>query len=102
MFRSLWRKWSNGLSRQSSRRQAQKSKQRPKPLLERLEDRMVPSANLVKDLNLAEQGSSPAGMVELNGNVLFAADDGSTGQELWKSNIATGATSRVKDIRPGS
>ncbi|MCO5948694.1 YCF48-related protein [Mucilaginibacter flavidus] len=37
----------------------------------------------------------------LNGNVLFAADDGVHGIELWKTDGTGGGSAMVKDINPG-
>jgi ELWxxDGT repeat protein len=42
--------------------------------------------------------SFPGGLTSINGTLLFAADDGTTGRELWKST-GPGAT-RVHDIDP--
>jgi ELWxxDGT repeat protein len=36
-----------------------------------------------------------------NAMVFFAADDGGTGTELWKSDGTEAGTVRVKDIVPG-
>ena len=46
--------------------------------------------------------SSPGLFTNLNGIVLFAADDGITGRELWGSNGTTTGTILVKDIQPGA
>src|SRR5262245_40287404 len=44
--------------------------------------------------------SSGGGFLFLNGTLFFAADDGRTGFELWKSDGTEAGTVRVKDIRP--
>jgi ELWxxDGT repeat protein len=44
----------------------------------------------------------PAQIVGLNGTIFFAATDGTTGFELWRTDGTTGGTQRVKDIRVGS
>jgi ELWxxDGT repeat protein len=44
--------------------------------------------------------SSENFLTNVNGKVFFAADDGTTGDELWVFDTSTGLTSLVKDIRP--
>ena len=48
--------------------------------------------------------SNPNGFVAdpLGTYALFAANDQSTGMELWRTDFFTGATTRVADIRPGA
>lgn len=57
---------------------------------------------LLKDVN-SEEGSSVTStwMAEHNGNLFFAADDGSHGMELWVSDGTDDGTRLLKDIRPG-
>jgi ELWxxDGT repeat protein len=43
-----------------------------------------------------------ANTMELNGNLLFIANDGTTGRELWTTDGTEAGTVLVKDIRPGS
>src|SRR5262245_62031164 len=70
--------------------------------LEQLEDRTVPTlvTSLVKVINPAGIFTGP--MVNVNGTLFFAADDGVNGQELWKSDGTAAGTIMVKDIRPGA
>jgi ELWxxDGT repeat protein len=46
--------------------------------------------------------SNPSSLTNVNGALFFTADDGTHGQELWKSDGTAAGTVRVKDIRPGS
>jgi ELWxxDGT repeat protein len=57
----------------------------------------------VKDIWPGSDGSFPlfvGALVDLNGTLFFAADDGVTGVELWKSDGTEAGTARVKDIVP--
>lgn len=44
----------------------------------------------------------PSSMLPFDGGILFAANDGVTGNELWKSDGTTAGTVLVKDLVPGS
>jgi ELWxxDGT repeat protein len=65
----------------------------------------------VRDINVQdrsegiyfEPGSSePGSLVRRGGAVLFAADDGLSGRELWMSDGTEAGTRRLRDLRPGS
>ena len=63
---------------------------------------------LVKDIRLGSSDSTPLGLVyptaeisNVGGTLYFAANDGSSGYELWKSDGTDAGTIRVKDIRFG-
>ena len=79
-------------------------------------DGTAAGTTMIKDVNPGLSGSvsddnsynayygSPAtrqGMTVVNGVAYFIADDGTDGQELWKSDGTPGGTSMVKDIDPG-
>jgi ELWxxDGT repeat protein len=61
----------------------------------------------VSDIFPGGSGSFPDAITFLDGgafaddSILFSADDGVQGRELWKTVISTGTTSLVSDIRPG-
>jgi ELWxxDGT repeat protein len=44
--------------------------------------------------------SSPGGLTNVNGQLLFTADDGTNGRALWKSDGTADGTVLVKDINP--
>ena len=56
---------------------------------------------LVKDINLGEDGSSPDHMVSIGDIVYFSADDGVNGEELWKSDGTESGTQMVANISTG-
>jgi ELWxxDGT repeat protein len=46
--------------------------------------------------------SNPGNLTNVNGTLFFTADNGTHGQELWKSDGTAAGTVMVADIRPGS
>jgi ELWxxDGT repeat protein len=59
------------------------------------------SAALIKDIQPGPTGSSLRYLVDVDGTLFFTADDGVTGEELWKSDGTEAGTVLVKDIVPG-
>ncbi len=56
---------------------------------------------IVKDINsnpTSAASSSPFNLTNVNGTLFFAADDGTSGKELWKSDGTAAGTLRVQDI----
>jgi ELWxxDGT repeat protein len=47
-------------------------------------------------------GSYPVGITNVNGELFFAANDGTHGEELWMSDGTTTGTTLVQDLYPGS
>src|SRR5262245_19861264 len=95
----------------ADKRSRKKIRSRPAPLVlrtELLEDRAVPSATLVRDINADTAPSLGFGYgdvgrnVELNGKLYFFADDGVHGRELWSTDGTDLGTQLVKDINPGA
>lgn len=54
---------------------------------------------MVRDINPSGE-SVPSGFTELNGMLLFDADDGTNGTELWRSDGTADGTVMVKNINP--
>ncbi len=50
----------------------------------------------------APNSSSPQELIEVDGKLLFIANDGVHGEELWKSDGTSGGTALLKDIETGS
>ena len=56
---------------------------------------------MVKDIAPGPDGSHPEGLAVVGGQLLFAADDGTTGHEPWISDGTPHGTFRVADLHPG-
>lgn len=69
-----------------------------------LEDRIVPTVNLVQDINLLPEmaGSNPASSIVIDGVLYFTAATRTTGVELWRSDGTSSGTKLVHDINNGS
>lgn len=60
------------------------------------------SGNLVTVMDINPNGDSdPKNLFPHEGNLLFTANDGSNGRELWITDGTLGGTRLVKDINPG-
>jgi ELWxxDGT repeat protein len=57
---------------------------------------------MLKDINPGINASDPNNFTAVAGNVLFRANDGTTGSELWKTDMTSGGTVLVKDINTGT
>jgi ELWxxDGT repeat protein len=74
---------------------------------ERLEERITPSATLLRDLNTHTGPAFTTWLsndppVEFHGRLYFMADDGVHGRELWQTDGTAPGTSMVMDINPGA
>jgi len=57
--------------------------------------------SMVRDLWLGRNSSSPAFLVTYGDFLYFAADNGTTGRELWRTDGSAAGTTLVKDTFPG-
>jgi len=65
-------------------------------------DDSLSTVDLVRDINFGSTGSGIANAVDVGGILYFAANDGSHGSELWRSDGTAAGTYIVKDIKNGS
>jgi ELWxxDGT repeat protein len=56
----------------------------------------------VKDISSGAGSSNPINLMNVGGNLYFAADDGISGSELWKSDGSEAGTVMVADLAKGS
>src|SRR6185369_2018659 len=60
---------------------------------------------VVKEINASGNAIDPSlvnPFAALGNTIIFAASDGATGTELWKSDGTSGGTVMLRDINPGS
>ena len=79
-----------------------------------ISDGTAPGTTLLKDINPAQgyyyygtyypgpQSSYPGHFTAVGGTLYFAANDGTDGDELWKTDGTTAGTALVADINPGT
>jgi len=63
---------------------------------------LLAQTRMVKQINPGAASANPYDLVNVNGTLYFAADNGTQGIELWKSNGTDAGTTLVKDIAPGA
>lgn len=56
--------------------------------------------HIVKDIRPGSGSSSPSLLTDIEGTLYFAANDGKTGLELWRSNASGTDAERVTDLNP--
>ena len=56
---------------------------------------------LVADIERGPEGSTPVGLVSVDGRIVFAATTRAHGRELWVTDGTTSGTRLFQDIRPG-
>ncbi|MCK9211932.1 MAG: T9SS type A sorting domain-containing protein [Ignavibacteriaceae bacterium] len=64
----------------------------------------VNAQEMVKDIRTGVSSgiSLSASLVNVNGTLFFMANNGTNGEELWKSDGTVAGTAMVKDIKPGA
>ena len=101
MNTSFWRRWWQSGKR--SRPVSHAKRRRHLLRVEQLEDRTLPSGT--PQLLLSNTGVallSPTDFVVIGSTAYFSANDGTHGQELWKTDGTAAGTVMVADINPGS
>jgi len=78
------------------------SKRKPTRRFERLESRVLPAFSTQLLALLGTNNANLDSVVNVNGTLFFAADNGTGGFELWKSNGTALGTVLVRDINPGA
>src|SRR5258708_39002902 len=73
-----------------------------RPRLEMLEDRTVLSPTMVADINQQPVDSNPHNLVSVNGELYFAANDGSHGNQLWKTDGTAEGTVMLPELNLGT
>lgn len=60
------------------------------------------TSELIKNIRKGSSGSNPAGLTALKNQLIFSADNGKKGVELWRSKGKKKSTTLIKNINPGS
>src|SRR5262245_24601571 len=99
---SFWRRWLQAV-RGAKRTPLPRERRRPALVLERLEDRCVPSLTpqMVQDIAQSPPWYNLGGFATVGATTYFAGADATHGLELWKTDGTTAGTSMVADIKPG-
>jgi ELWxxDGT repeat protein len=71
-------------------------------LVEALEDRCLPSASLVRDINVNTASSTPTDLVDVNGLLYFSATDNAGNISLFTSDGTAAHTALVKEFGPAN
>jgi ELWxxDGT repeat protein len=81
----------------------QSRRRRLAPAIEPLESRLLLAftPELLADINIFGVSASPDSLTEFNGAVVFVADDGLTGSELWTSDGTEAGTVQIADLLAG-
>src|SRR5436309_1905955 len=66
-----------------------------------LEPRRLLSMSMIKDIDIDTDSSAPGSFLDVGGILYFAATDGVSGGELWRSDGTPAGTFLVADIAPG-
>src|SRR5262245_4467811 len=83
-------------------RKGQTVRRRPAVRLEALEDRLAPSATLVRDINQPTVSfGNIAKLTSVGSTLYFVGQDSVHGEELWKSDGTTAGTVLVKELVAG-
>ncbi len=90
--------------RDVNRTDRQSRRRRLAPSLEPLESRLLLAftPELLADINIFGLSSRPDSIIEFNSAVVFVADDGLTGSELWTSDGTESGTVQIADLVPGA
>jgi len=62
----------------------------------------LPNVGLLGDFNPGSGSNSPGNLTKLGSNIIFRANNGINGNEIWKTDGTIAGTSMVKDINVGS
>jgi ELWxxDGT repeat protein len=91
------RRFSRAIRPQQQTTQPARPSFRPEPL----EARTLLAGQLVRDINPATDHGYTWSFIEMDGVAYFAAEDGRTGRELWRSDGTAEGTWLVEDLVPG-
>src|SRR5947209_17970686 len=101
MKTSFWRRWlSSARAGKRSRPVSRGGPLRRSLQVEQLEDRTLLSGTpqLLADINPGAGASYPLQMVVIGPTTYFAANDGTHGNDVWKTDGTAAGTSMVTDI----